>query len=138
MDTEETGRAALAAVCAAWNLGALHWNADALADVYAVDALLFGGRPGHAVGRAAIREYFYSYKDVIRSATLSLVDQHLVALAASAFLCQGYADFLFELADGRSVRSVLRATLVVTREVGRWSIRQHHFSPSPEAPPLGG
>lgn len=134
---ENGGHAALAAVGADWNRGAEHWNADALAAVYADDALFFGGRPGHQVGRASIREYFASYEGVILSASLELVDQQVAELAPDLVVAQGYGHFSFVLAGDTPTRSVLRTTLLIERRGDRWRIRQHHFSMSPAVPPLG-
>ncbi|MFT4067835.1 YybH family protein [Paraburkholderia sp.] len=127
---------ALAVVQAAWNAAARDWNPDALADVYTENALFFGGRPGHAAGHDAIREYFASYDDVIRSATLDLVEQHFIPLGDDCFLAQGYGEFLFVLGDGKTSRSRLRTTLVIAARHGEWKIRQHHFSTSPDVPPV--
>jgi uncharacterized protein (TIGR02246 family) len=129
--------AALAAVQRAWNAGGNAWNADALAEVYTHDALFFGGRPGHFVGRAAVRDYFASYAGVIESGTMDLVEQELVELCPGCLLAQGYADFSFVLSGNQATHSRLRTTLVIVREGQGWRIRQHHFSPTPAVPPLG-
>jgi len=133
---EEQGRAALAAVEAAWNEGARHWNPAAITAVYLDDALFYGGRPGHAIGAKGVRAYFDSYVGVITSARLSLVEQHVLPLGADRFVAQGYGAFAFVLADGRHTASRLRTTLILERH-GAWRIRQHHFSVAPEVPPLG-
>lgn len=132
------GRDALASVEAAWNAAGRSWNPAALAGVYAADAMLFGGRPGHSVGTAEIAHYFGSYVGVIFSGTMQLVEQQVLQLAAGVFVAQGYVDFSFVLAGDKPTRSRLRTTLVVARQDGQWRIRQHHFSPTPDAPPLGG
>ncbi|MFB9123489.1 SgcJ/EcaC family oxidoreductase [Paraburkholderia dipogonis] len=134
--TFEAASPALAIVQAAWNAGARHWNADALAAVYTADALFFGGRPGQSVGTGAIREYFASYEGVIDSATLELVEQQIVRLGTQCFLAQGYGEFSFTLSGGRMSRSRLRTTLVIALQDGEWRIRQHHFSAEPESPPI--
>jgi uncharacterized protein (TIGR02246 family) len=136
-DAVNEGRNALASVEAAWNEAGRSWNPDALAKLYTTDALLFGGRPGHAVGVSAIRDYFGSYAGVIHSGTMQLVDQQIVHLAPGVFVAQGFVDFSFVLADNPSTKSFLRTTLVVVLQGGQWKIRQHHFSPTPAAPPLG-
>lgn len=136
-NSEDEGRKAVASVELAWNAAGRFWNPDALAEVYTADALLFGGRPGHAVGAAAIREYFGSYVGVIHAGTMELVDQQIVQLARGVFLAQGFVDFSFVLSGDQSTKSFLRTTLVVVQQDGRWKIRQHHFSPTPAAPPLG-
>ncbi|MBN3773435.1 SgcJ/EcaC family oxidoreductase [Burkholderia sp. Se-20378] len=127
---------ALAIVQAAWNAAAQNWNPDALAGVYTADALFFGGRPGHSTGSDAIHAYFASYVGVIRSATLELVEQHFIRFGDDCFLAQGYGEFAFVLGDGNTSRSRLRTTLVIASQAGEWKIRQHHFSTSPETPPI--
>lgn len=129
-------QAALQDVERRWNAAALTWDAAALTALYAPEALFFGGRPGHAVGQTAIREYFTSYTGTLRSASMSLVDQTLIELCADTLLAQGHANFRFELADGRETAPELRTTLVLVRRLGEWQILQHHFSPTPEAPPI--
>lgn len=130
-------QAALDAAVVGWNAAAAPWDAEALAALYTADALFFGGRPGHGVGANAIHAYFKSYEGVIRSARMDLAEQQLKPLAPGCVLAQGFADFSFELSDGQTTRSRLRATLVLRREPDRWRILDHHFSTIPEAPPLG-
>ncbi|MES2481251.1 MAG: SgcJ/EcaC family oxidoreductase [Pseudomonadota bacterium] len=132
-----TARQALDEVAARWNVAAASWNAQALAAIYTADALFFGGRPGHSVGADAIAEYFKSYEGVIRSGRMVWVEPRLRCMAPGCVLSQGYVDFFFELADGQSTQSRLRATLVLVQDQGSWRIAQHHFSPTPEVPPLG-
>jgi ketosteroid isomerase-like protein len=137
VSVNDEGRRALESVQAAWNHAARHWNPTALAEIYTEDALFFGGRPGHTVGASAIRDYFASYEGVIESATMELVEQHLVELAPRCFLAQGFVDFVFSLTGQRITRSTLRSTLIIVLQDPP-KIRQHHFSASPAAPPLGG
>ncbi|AOI99932.1 YybH family protein [Burkholderia sp. LA-2-3-30-S1-D2] len=134
--TNQTAGPALAVVQAAWNAAARDWNADALTGVYTTDALFFGGRPGHATGHEAIRAYFASYDGVIQSATLELVEQQFIRFGDDCFLAQGYGEFAFVLGDGTTSRSRLRTTLVIVAQQHEWKIRQHHFSASPETPPI--
>jgi uncharacterized protein (TIGR02246 family) len=131
------GPEALAAVQEAWNGAARRWDPVALAAVYTPDALFFGGRPGHAVGACAIRDYFASYDGIIESGSMELMDQHIMAIAPTCLLAQGYADFSFVLSGGRSTKALLRTTLLIVLQDGQWKICQHHFSPTPSAPPLG-
>jgi uncharacterized protein (TIGR02246 family) len=128
---------ALDDVVARWNHAASPWIARSLTAIYAHDALFFGGRAGHSVGEGAILEYFKSYEGLILSGRMSLVDSHIRVLGPGCLLSQGFVHFSFELADGQSTHSCLRATLVLVFEHGAWCIAQHHFSPTPEAPPLG-
>jgi len=121
----------------AWNLAAKVWNPKALASLYADNALFYGGRSGHSVGAAAIQAYFSSYDGIIQSAVLDLIEQELVQISPESFVSQGFGAFSFVLADGRKTQSVLRTTLVLSRLNGKWKIQLHHFSVTPEAPPLG-
>jgi uncharacterized protein (TIGR02246 family) len=134
--TTDAASVALAQVQAAWNAAARRWDAQALTAVYTEDALFFGGRPGHSVGAGEIRAYFASYEGVIESATLELVEQQFLLLADDCFLAQGYGEFAFVLSGGRPSHSRLRTTLIVVLQQGEWKIRQHHFSTTPESPPI--
>jgi uncharacterized protein (TIGR02246 family) len=128
---------ALAAVQADWNAGADPWNPERLAAIYTADALFFGGRPGHAVGAAAILAYFASYREVIVAGSMRLVEQHMLELAPDCVLAQGYAEFAFRLHPEQRTASRLRTTLVLLKQGEGWKIRQHHFSAAPATPPLG-
>lgn len=127
---------AVRAIEAAWNAAGRTWDAQALAAIYAADAVFHGGRPDHHVGHAAIRAYFDSYVGVIESATLALRDQHIQTLAAGVVLAQGFGDFGFVLQGGQATRSLVRTTLVLVQQ-DVWRVQAHHFSPPPPAPPLG-
>lgn len=85
------GETALRAVEHDWNAAAKDWNSAGLAALYTNDALFYGGRPGHAVGHAKVREYFSSYVGTLAAARLSLVDQQLRKLGEGVYLAQGYA-----------------------------------------------
>lgn len=137
MTTPSSPQDALAAVQQAWNAAARNWDAQALALVYTEDALFFGGRPGHSIGRAGIRDYFASYTGEILSGRMSLADQHVLELGPDSFLAQGYADFDFVLRGNVNTRSRLRTTLLFAQQEDVWKLRQHHFSQPPSAPPLG-
>ncbi|WP_321876989.1 YybH family protein [Paraburkholderia bannensis] len=136
IQTPDNARRALATIEASWNAAATHWDADLLTNVYTSDALFFGGRPGHSVGAGAIRDYFASYEGLIESATLKLVDQAFVWLAEDCLLAQGYGEFSFVLSGGTLSHSRLRTTLTLSMQGGEWRIRQHHFSTTPESPPI--
>jgi ketosteroid isomerase-like protein len=131
-----SGRHGLAEVERRWNAAAQPWNPAALCVLYTDDALLMGGRPGHSVGREHIRGYFFSYVNVIESARLELKDQYLVVLGQSRCLAQGEGHFEFHLTAGTRSSSVLRTTLLLVGP-SPWSIQAQHFSPAPQAPPLG-
>ena len=120
-----------------WNAAAKVWNPKALASLYADNALFYGGRLGHSVGSAAIQDYFASYDGIIQSAVLDLIEQELVQISPESFVSQGLGAFSFVLSGGRKTQSVLRTTLVLSQINGRWKIQLHHFSVTPEVPPLG-
>jgi uncharacterized protein (TIGR02246 family) len=128
---------ALDMVLAAWNRAGRNWDPDAFEDVYTADAVFFGGRPGHSVGRAGLRAYWESYVGVIASAELKLQDYELLQLTPDLVLAQGYGCFDLVLTDGRRTRSLLRATLTLVRRGDGWKALQHHFSTTPETPPIG-
>lgn len=128
---------ALASVQQAWNAAAKVWNPERLASLYLEDALFYGGRAGHSVGAPAIRSYFASYAGVIRSAHLALIEQEILRLDSGSFVAQGYGDFSFVLEGGVSTKSVLRTTLIIVRQNDQLRIRLHHFSVTPDVPPLG-
>jgi hypothetical protein len=100
------------------------------------DAVFYGGRPGHAVGHAKVREYFDSYVGTLAAARLALVDQELRKLGEGVYLAQGYGAFDFDLTSGCATRTALRSTLVLTRRPEGWRIAQHHFSSPPPEPPI--
>ncbi len=128
---------ALASVQDAWNAAAKVWNPQALAALYLEDALFYGGRAGHSVGSDAIRTYFDSYEGVIKSAHLTLIEQEILRLDGGSFVAQGYGDFSFVLEGGASTKSIMRTTLIIVKQDDRLKIRLHHFSVTPDVPPLG-
>jgi len=136
MDTPTTHHP-LAIVEYTWNAAATPWNPPCLAAIYTSDALFFGGRPGQSIGAAAIQQYFESYNGVIIEGAMQLVDQQVLEVAPGCQLAQGYVQFKFLLVDGRRTESRLRTTLLLVESSNTWKIRQHHFSTSPDAPPLG-
>jgi ketosteroid isomerase-like protein len=104
------GETALRAVERDWNAAAQHSNSAGLVALYTEDALFYGGRPGHAVGHAKVREYFDSYVGTPAAARLALVDQELRKLGEGVYLAQGYAAFDFDLTASGATRTVLRST----------------------------
>lgn len=130
-------RAPLQQLVARWNEAAQRWDASALAHCYTSDATLFGGRPGHSVGQDSVQAYFSSYAGVIRCCTIALLDQEVTQPGPELVIAQGHVDLRFVLQDGRQTTSLLRSTLILRFEDAAWKIWRHHFSPVPDAPPLG-
>lgn len=127
----------LRAIESAWNEGGKTWDAARLTSNYTADAFFFGGRTDHAMGADAILAYFVSYRGIIESCTMDLVDQHVVQIAPGCILAQGFVNFSFVLNGRGSTSSRLRTTLTFVETSTGWRIRQHHFSPIPQEPPLG-
>ena len=133
----ENSKTAVAQIQSAWNAAAAkNWNAEALSKLYCDEAVFFGGRPGHSVGVNAIRGYFDSYVGIVQSMTLQLVEQQAFSLAPDVVLAQGYGEIALVLADGKRTNPRLRITCVLVQREDRWLILQHHFSPTPAAPPI--
>jgi len=130
------GERALRIVERNWNAAAQPWDAESLAALYTDDALFYGGRPGHSVGRVKVQEYFASYVGTLAAARLALVDQELRELSEGVYLAQGYARFDFDLTAGGISSTLLRSTLVLTHRPDGWRIAQHHFSAAPSEPPI--
>ncbi|MGF6780423.1 YybH family protein [Paraburkholderia sp. GAS334] len=136
---KEVPSAASEALCSmesAWNAAALHWDVDGLTALYSDDATMFAGRPGMATGTQGVREYFASYIGMLSSTQLELVEQAITELGPDAFLAQGYGNFRFTLTSGKPSAATLRTTWLLVRRSGRWMIAHHHFSATPEVPPV--
>ncbi|MEO8299317.1 MAG: SgcJ/EcaC family oxidoreductase [Burkholderiales bacterium] len=133
----DDSHAILAAAAEAWSVAGRTWDAAGLAAGYTEDAVFFGGRPGLQQGSAGVRAYFDSHVGTITRAKLTLRDQQVFRLAPDVIVAQGFGHFALGFADGRSSDVVQRATLVLVRRDGRWSILLHHFSDEPQSPPLG-
>ena len=119
-----------------WNQAARTWDVASLTAMYTDDALMYGGRPGLSIGQAGMRGYFDSYTDMLASTRLELVDQYVIELAPDIYLAQGYGVFEFKLASGKVSGITMRTTLILVKRQGVWKILQHHFSSTPDAPPV--
>lgn len=126
----------LRSVVGRWSDAANPLSPEKIAAVYSPDALFFGGRPDHYIGRASVRDYFETYRDILASIALEIRDVHFAEVGDRLLLAQGTADFNFGLLDGRSTFASLRATLALRRSDADWMICLHHFSPPPEVPPV--
>ncbi|PUE50255.1 hypothetical protein B9Z47_00320 [Limnohabitans sp. 2KL-1] len=135
--TPDTAQQALERVQHAWSQAAASWDVDALAALYTEDALFMGGRPGHQIGRTAIRDYFASYTGTILSASLTLSDFSAQQIDPGCVMGQGFVNFKFHLKGDEHTTSRLRGAWVLQAHAEGWRIRLHHFSTEPVQPPLG-
>ncbi|MGE3843244.1 MAG: SgcJ/EcaC family oxidoreductase [Vicinamibacterales bacterium] len=136
-DLPNTERSRLEEVIQAWNIAAANWDPRKLADIYAEDAVLFGGLPGQSVGRSGIFKYFSAYVGQILTAKLALYETEIRPLGSASILVQGFCCFEFILDGGKRTTSELRASWIIEWTGEKTCIRAHHFSPTPPSPPLG-
>lgn len=111
-----------------WNEAAATWDSKALARIYTRDAVFFGLLPRLYVGRTEVEEYFDHYQGLLRSVTLSLVDQNIRSLSKGTFIAQGFGDIVNRHLDGTIVHNRVRSSFVVVETEGEWLIALHHFS----------
>jgi uncharacterized protein (TIGR02246 family) len=121
---------------ACWNAAANTWDADALSDIYAADAVLFGGLPELSISHAGIKEYFNTYKDILRSVQLRMVDQVLRKASDNTYVAQGFVNFTFQLTNGTTTQTRMRTTWVMVKQDDQWKLLAHHFSNLPEKLPV--
>jgi ketosteroid isomerase-like protein len=119
-----------------WNRAAKNWDVASLTAMYTEDALMYGGRPGMSIGHAGMNEYFASYADMLSSTRLNLTEQFLIELAPDVYLAQGYGVFEFKLINGKVSGTTMRTTLILVKRKSEWRILQHHFSSTPDVPPI--
>jgi uncharacterized protein (TIGR02246 family) len=119
-----------------WNEAALTWDVAGLTAMYTPDAVMYGGRPGMSVGHTGMHQYFSSYIDMLASTKLDLTDQVMIELAPNVYLSQGYGVFQFQLKSGKKSGTTMRTTLVLVERDNEWKILQHHFSLTPDEPPV--
>lgn len=120
-----------------WNDAAAVWNPDELTRLYADDALFFGGRQEHFVGRDQVKIYFESYRDMLASVELRPKQQHIRRLPSGLVMAQGFADIGFTLLSGSRTNAMFRTSwLLQPCDSSTWEITTHHFSPVPETVPI--
>ncbi len=106
----------------AWSRAFHARDIDALAALYAPDALFFGSVPDLFCGRAGVRGYFASLR-----ADIVLEEFSVPAVAQAgpdAIITAGYWRFRF----GGEIRPY-RLTWTLARRDGEWLIAAHHASP---------
>lgn len=136
MPSHDTAQQALQLIERRWNTAARIWDPAALSAIYAGDAVFYGGRADHFVGRARIKAYFESYQGSLASVSLALINQEIRLLGPGVFLAQGHGDFGFGLTGGKRTENRLRTSLVIAMQDRDWAIMLHHFSAVPEVPPV--
>jgi uncharacterized protein (TIGR02246 family) len=99
-------------------------NPNALAALYAEDAILFGSRIPPYIGRTAIESYFKDlpqglYTDVV------FIPDHIKRVTQDVISIAGSANF--QRADQTPLE--LRITHVLVRKENQWQIVSHHVSP---------
>lgn len=135
-EASEKAQDVLRDVQSRWNKAARTWDVEGLTAMYTCDALMYGGRTGMSLGHSGMRAYFSSYLDLLASTTMQLRGQIMIELAPDVFLAQGYSDFGFVLTSGKKSGTTMRTTLIIVKREGEWLIIQHHFSSTPETPPI--
>jgi uncharacterized protein (TIGR02246 family) len=99
---------------------------NALADLYAPDALLLGTTdPVATRGTQAIREYFAPLDKGGRRNTIQ--EKNVIVLSEDAVVVAGFYDFARKEQNYEPRPS--RFTFVVVKRDGRWMIAHHHSSP---------
>jgi len=99
-------------------------NPNALAALYAEDAILFGSRIPPYIGRTAIESYFKDLPQGLYTGVFFIPDyikrvtQDVISIAGSAN---------FQRAD--QIPLELRITHVLVRRENQWQIVSHHVSP---------
>jgi len=102
---------------------------QALAKLYAPDALLFGTTDKVATrGTEQILKYFEGLDKGGRRNTL--VEKSAIVLGPEAVVVAGFYDFARKDEDYAPRPS--RFTMVVVKRDGKWVIQHHHSSPRPE------
>jgi uncharacterized protein (TIGR02246 family) len=99
---------------------------DALAKLYAPDALLLGTTDQVATrGTADIREYFVALEKGGRKNTIK--EKDVIVLGPEAVVVAGFYDFARKEQDYEPRPS--RFTMVIVKRDGQWLIAHHHSSP---------
>ncbi len=105
-------------------------DVDAVADVYADDARLFGSLPRLFIGRDGVREYFEQVRS--DSSVASFDNESVLRIDPLTILAAGFVEFMVVKDQIRS-RHRYRFTFVLRSEAGVWRILLHHASPMPPA-----
>ena len=99
-------------------------NPNALAAIYAEDAILFGSRIPPYIGRTAIASYFKDLPQGLYTGVVFIPD-HIKRVTQDVISIAGSANF--QRTDQISLE--LRITHVLVRRENQWQIVSHHVSP---------
>ena len=99
-------------------------NPNALAALYAEDAILFGSRIPPYIGRTAIESYFKDLPQGLYTGVVFIPD-HIKRVTQDVISIAGSANF--QRADQTPLE--LRITHVLVRRENQWQIVSHHVSP---------
>jgi uncharacterized protein (TIGR02246 family) len=115
------------AVVDRWSAAYTSNDPEAIAQVYASDAILLGTvSPVISVGTEAIRKYFSGVKGTGNRNALQ--ERHTLVLGADAVVITGFYEFT-GVKDGKPVPRPSRFTMLVTKRGDEWKIAHHHSSP---------
>jgi uncharacterized protein (TIGR02246 family) len=120
------------AVIDRWAAAVSASDADAVANLYTPDALLYGITSFKlSAGTEAIREYFKTAPESGKKLTIG--ERHMIVLADAAVM--GVGIYRFDLIqNGVEVPRSARFTFVVVKRGADWLIAHHHSSALPPAP----
>ena len=109
-------------------------NVNALVDLYATDAVLFGtSSPVISEGSDAIHAYFGALKGSGNKNTVR--SMRVMVITDDAVMVTGFYDFSNATRSPPTVRPARYTMLITRRDVADWKIAHHHSSPLVPAPP---
>ncbi len=119
---------AASAVIDRWATGYNANDAEALAKLYTVDAILLGTRsPILSDGTAGIRAYFTSVRQPGDGAKVTFGERRMVVLGDRAVLVTGFYEFTRPASS-----TPARFTMVIVKRGSDWLIVHHHSSERPK------
>ena len=115
------------AVVDRWSLAYSSNDPEAIAGIYAPDAILLGTvSPVISVGSEAILKYFSASKGSGNKNAIQ--ERHTIVLDDNAAVVTGFYEFT-GITDGKPWARPSRFTMLVTKRGGEWHIAHHHSSP---------
>ena len=115
------------AVLDQWSAAYTSNDPEAIAKIYASDAILLGTvSPIISIGTEAIQKYFLAVKGSGNKNAIQ--ERHTIVLGDDAVVVTGYYEFS-GMKDGQLLVRPSRFTMLVTKRSGEWRIAHHHSSP---------